>query len=248
MSNTIVLVTGANRGIGKGLTTSLLLKPNTTVIAAVRDPSSPSSQELTSLSADSTSNLLLVKIDASSEASAASAAAALQQQHSISHIDTIIANAGIAQYYGPLATTPIEQVKAHFMVNTLGPLTLFQAFWPLLQRSTNPKFVAVSTGLASIGLMGDLPMPAGAYGGSKAMMNYLVRKMHFENEGLVAFVISPGWVQTDMGNAGAKASGMVEAPTTVEESVSGILKKVEGATREGEGGRFLSFDEARIEW
>lgn len=34
------------------------------------------------------------------------------------------------------------------------------------------------------------------------------------------------WVQTDMGTAGAHASGMPEAPVTLKDSVDGILNKV----------------------
>ena len=34
------------------------------------------------------------------------------------------------------------------------------------------------------------------------------------------------WVQTDMGTMGAKSAGMKKAPTTVEESITGMLNKV----------------------
>jgi hypothetical protein len=39
------------------------------------------------------------------------------------------------------------------------------------------------------------------------------------------------WVQTDMGNAGAVANGLKEAPTTVMESVNGMIEKVRFPTR-----------------
>jgi hypothetical protein len=34
------------------------------------------------------------------------------------------------------------------------------------------------------------------------------------------------WVQTDMGNAGAVANGLSEAPVTVKESVDGMVSKL----------------------
>lgn len=34
------------------------------------------------------------------------------------------------------------------------------------------------------------------------------------------------WVQTDMGNAGARANGMDEAPLTLDASVKGMLDRV----------------------
>ena len=36
------------------------------------------------------------------------------------------------------------------------------------------------------------PVPMGAYGVSKTAAHYLVRKIHFENEGLIAFAVDPG--------------------------------------------------------
>ena len=44
----------------------------------------------------------------------------------------------------------------------------------------------------SIGGIESSPVPNAAYGSSKAVLNYLTRKAHFENEGLVIFSIHPG--------------------------------------------------------
>jgi norsolorinic acid ketoreductase len=41
--------------------------------------------------------------------------------------------------------------------------------------------MALSTGVASIGDMKSLPLPATAYRMSKVAVNYMVRKIHFEN-------------------------------------------------------------------
>ena len=77
--------------------------------------------------------------------------------------------------------------------------------------------------------MGDMemyPLPDTAYGASKAALNFVVRKLHFEHENLTIFPISPGWVQTDMGTPTAQAFGMEDAPTTLEDSIGGIVKTV----------------------
>jgi norsolorinic acid ketoreductase len=50
------------------------------------------------------------------------------------------------------------------------------------------------------------------------------------------------WVQTDMGNSGAVANGLTEAPTTIQESVDGIIDKIDNATREETSGKFISLD------
>jgi NAD(P)-dependent dehydrogenase (short-subunit alcohol dehydrogenase family) len=93
--------------------------------------------------------------------------------------------------------------------------------------------------VASIGDMGSLPLKSAAYGASKAAVNYIVRKIHFENPGLIAFPMSPGWVQTDMGNYGATSHGLESAPVTIDESIGGMVKKV--CLTLGSLGSFCSF-------
>lgn len=64
MTPNVVLITGANRGIGKGLLELYLLKPNHFVIAANRDPEHPTSKALAELPTADGTSLLVVKIDA----------------------------------------------------------------------------------------------------------------------------------------------------------------------------------------
>nr|POE88363.1 norsolorinic acid ketoreductase [Quercus suber] len=248
MSETIYLVTGPNRGIGKGLTAQLLSRPHAVVIAAVRNPTDSNSASLEQLPKATGSRLIVIGIDASAEADPANAVQQLKKDHGTSHVDVIVANAGISKHYGPVATAPLGEVMDHFTINSVGSLLLFQAFWPLLQQCSKPIFVAVSTGLASIADMEKLPMPVVAYGSSKAALNYIVRKIHFEHDSLIAFVINPGWVQTDMSNASAAANGLEEAPVTLEASVDGILSKIDTVTREKTGGTFPSINESVYAW
>lgn len=171
---------------------ALIKRENTIVIAAVRNLTDAHSKSLQSLVAGSGSKVITVVIDSNQEHSAKQAMDTLQTKHDIKKLDVVIANAGISKYYGLAEVTPISEVREHFEVNTIGTLILFQATWPLLKLSSNPTFMALTTGLASIGEMGDLPIPAAAYGISKVALNYLVRKIHFENPELTAFVLSPG--------------------------------------------------------
>ena len=50
----------------------------------------------------------------------------------------------------------------------------------------------MGSAVGSIGGMEKRPAPMFAYGASKAMLNYLIRKIHFENESITAFAIDPG--------------------------------------------------------
>lgn len=57
--------------------------------------------------------------------------------------------------------------------------------------------------------------------------------------GVIAFSIDPGWVQTDMGGQ--------SAPLMPAESVNGILRVIDRASRSSNGGYFR-YDGATLPW
>jgi NAD(P)-dependent dehydrogenase (short-subunit alcohol dehydrogenase family) len=70
-------------------------------------------------------------------------------------------------------------------VNVNGPLVLFQTVYPLLKASTpSPKFMAISSIAGSITIAPGFPYKSIAYGASKAALNFVVRKLHSENDEL----------------------------------------------------------------
>ena len=105
----------------------------------------------------------------------------------------MIANAGISKTQLPVSKCTSAGLLEHTTVNVVGPVSLFQATLPLLLKSSNtPKFVVMGSSAGSIGAMERRPFPNAEYGSSKAMLNYLVRKMHFEEEGVVSVSVDPG--------------------------------------------------------
>ncbi|KAH7040890.1 uncharacterized protein B0I36DRAFT_344555 [Microdochium trichocladiopsis] len=150
-ASTNVLITGASRGLGRGLLERYLLKPNHTVIAANRDPSSPSSTSLEQLPKGAGSKLIIVKIDADSETDAAAAVAELKTKHGIEYLDIVIANAGISYIWPAVADVKIADIDAHIRTNVYGLVSVFQATRPLLKESKGtPIFAPMGTTAASI--------------------------------------------------------------------------------------------------
>ncbi|TVY37840.1 Norsolorinic acid ketoreductase [Lachnellula subtilissima] len=281
---TIILITGANRGLGAGLLTLYLSLPYHTVIAAVRSPLSPSSLALSSLPTGVGSRLITVKIDACNETDHGEAVETLRSTHGISHLDVVIANAGVSYVFPKVSELKIEDLQGHLTPNVFGVVWLYQATLPLLLKGKRPRWVTMGTIAGSIEVesrrkkkedflaflllsfsslscpishnhlsktQNNLPpltspprsqpaMTNAAYGPSKATVHWLTKRMNAEESALAAFVISPGWCQTDMGNSGAKYSGWKKH--------LGMVELIEGATRERRGGRFWGYEGDLIAW
>ncbi|KAF5717631.1 ketoreductase [Fusarium globosum] len=201
---TYVLITGCNRGIGRGLFETYIARTDHVVVAAVRDPTAESSKELLNVTKGTNSRCILVKIDSASEMDA-----------------------------------PVKSVT---------PLLLFQATCPLIHAAKASKLVTISSGAGSLGFMENLKVENTAYGSSKAALNFITRRIHFENPDLVAFSINPGWLQTDLGNYAAQSAGLLAAPVSVQDGVNGIVSVIDGATKDATSGRFLSWENKELPW
>ncbi|KAH9866846.1 hypothetical protein IAQ61_007435 [Plenodomus lingam] len=184
-------------GLGRGLVEQLLRRVSTTVVACVRSIAT-SQASFQGLALGTNSRLLVVQLDCANPSDPQRAVQELQSVHGITNIDVVIANAGIANDHHPASSTQLEQLEEHMMVNAYSILLLFQAMNSLLQKSIRaPKFVYIGARLGVISDMDRLGRaPLAAYSLSKLAGNWLIRKLHYENEWLIAFVVDPGWVFT----------------------------------------------------
>ncbi|KAJ5822418.1 Short-chain dehydrogenase/reductase SDR [Penicillium robsamsonii] len=252
-ANTVYVVTGANRGLGLGLTKRLLERTATTIVASVRNQDAATSlrSNIEGIVIGQNSALHILELDFSTAISPEEIAQVFASAVStVTHIDVLICNAGFATPMTPALLTSAEDLRKSFEVNTIAPLLVFQAFWPLMQRSDSaPKLVVISSSVGSIAA--QEPVPGGAYGPSKAALNWLTKALHVENEkdGLVSFALHPGWVQTRAGDFVAKEWGYPGGPPlTVEASVKGMLGVIDNATRENVSGKFISLTGDILSW
>ena len=159
----------------------------------MRKAADPNAQALARLRTGPGSQLVLVELDAADEGAPAAAVATLRDTHGIDHLDVVIANAGVSTDFSPVAGIDLGVLKAHVAVNGYAPILLFQAALPLLQKSgKGPRFVALGTPMSSLGAMETRPFPMAAYGASKVITHWAMRKAHFEHPDITIFPVDPG--------------------------------------------------------
>ncbi|KAH0343868.1 aflatoxin biosynthesis ketoreductase-like protein nor-1, partial [Aureobasidium melanogenum] len=248
-----VLISGANKGLGLGLLEKYLSRPDTTAIATVRDPSSKEAQALRSIPKASGTNLLIVKVESTSDTDCATAISTIKDQ-GVSHLDLVIANAG---YYSvppepQVAKISTKLLMEHVNVNAAGSIRLFQATLPLLQKAKKPVFMYMSTLAGSITATGDVPFPVGVYGASKAAGNFLTRRAHQEHPELIIFAMHPGAVKTPGAMPVIDSLDMdknfPDMFVEIDKSIDGMVNRIDGATKEDTSGKFWSFDGSILPW
>ncbi|KAF9474779.1 NAD(P)-binding protein [Pholiota conissans] len=250
----IYLVAGATRGIGLALVNEIASRdPTAFVYAGGRNLAG--SPQLEEFAAKYPGRVEIVKYVAGDAEGNQKLAEQIKEKWG--RVDTVIANAGVNNYNAKVHEFPTKNFTEHFEVNTLGPIILFQAFRSLLQASKSPRFIAISSSAGSLELLQHMThFYAAGYSLSKAALNWVVRKIHYENEWLVTFPICPGPVHTDMSKSvleSDKSGAMSERAKslkwhTADEAATLLMNVIEASTREGDGGQFHSETGGRHPW
>jgi len=188
MDRPVVIVTGASRGIGLGVTRALLTEFNAVVGAISR--SKPA--ELVQLEQAHGGSLTIFQCDIVDEAALANVTSTFIKTHN--RLDGLVLNAGVLEPLGPIAdeSVPLAAWKSHFDVNFFSLIPALRTSLPAL-RSAQGRVVFVSSGAAVGGSAGW-----GPYNASKAALNSICRTLANEEPDITAIALRPGLVDTDM--------------------------------------------------
>ena len=205
----VVLVTGANRGIGKVLVESFIEQGAAKVYAAVRKLES-----VAPLVEKYGDTVVPVHIDL---ADSQSIAAAAQTAHDV---EVVVNNAGAFRGETPLSEGAISSLEFQMQINVYGLIHMAQSFAPVLKANSGGVFAQLNS-VVSMKTFSNF----GMYSASKAASYSVTQALRelLGEQGTIVLSVHPGPIATDMGDA-AGLTEIAEPPTIVAEGIIAALK------------------------
>ena len=211
VKESIALVTGANRGIGKAIVEELLARGASKVYVGVRNPDA--AQPLVTQYGD---RVLPLRLDVTSRDDVAAAARVA------SDVQILVNNAGIASGMGRSIAEHEQGFRDEIEVNVFGPLAMATAFRNAILSSRG-----VIVNLNSVGSLVSFPM-APSYSASKAATHSITQALRSElgPKGVSVIGVYPGPVDTDM------AAGVTWPKETPQQVAREIIDAIESGAED----------------
>lgn len=208
----VVLVTGANRGIGKALAVKALELGAKKVYATARDES-----KLAEVKAIDPDRVVTLALDVTNQDQVTAAAAAA------SDVDIVINNAGMGTGAQLFADDVVEKAQLEMDANFYGPMRMGVAFAPILKANGGGAMANV---LSVAGLV-NFPF-APTYSNSKAAAHSLTQGQRaiLADQNTLVCGIYPGPIDTDM------TQGMTVEKGTPEEVANYVFDGIANGTED----------------
>jgi NAD(P)-dependent dehydrogenase (short-subunit alcohol dehydrogenase family) len=192
ISNTIALVTGANRGLGLAFSRELVRRGAAKVYGAARQPGQVTEPGVTP-----------VGLDITDQAQVAAVAARC------SDVSLLVNNAGVMRASTFTGAPGLDAARAEMETNYFGTLSMCRAFAPVLAANGGGAIV----NMLSVTSFYNNPFNS-SYGASKAAGWSLTNGIRLElhHQGTLVVAVHAGFIDTDMA---ALASGPKDSPEDV---------------------------------
>lgn len=216
-NNKIVLITGANKGLGKEIARQLGEKGYTLVLTSRDEKAGEAVKEEFKSSGFDAHSLTLEVTNADDINNLVK-----YIENTFGKLDVLVNNAGIALEWDGQPTN-VDKVRKTLDVNLVAPYAITEALIPLLSKSDDARVINQSSMLGSIGntenhwnqVAGFMTV---GYATSKAGLNMLtqIQSKSLADKGILVAASHPGWVKTDLGSQAAPMEVNEGASTAVE--------------------------------
>lgn len=206
MSASIVLVTGAARGIGFAAAKQLAARGAKVIIASRDLKRAEKAARQVGGSTEA------IQLDITDQSSVREAAELIQQRHG--HLDVLANNSAVMlDHYESITRLNPETLRDTLETNLIGAFRVSLAMLPPLEQSAAPRIINVSSGAGQ--LDGEPQAWAPAYSISKTALNMLTQQLAAALPNVMVNSMCPGWCRTEMGGAEAPLSADEGADTLV---------------------------------
>ncbi len=213
----VVLITGANKGLGKEIARQLGGLGYTVVLTSRNEAAGKAVvEELRDAGCDAH----VARLEVTNPDHIASVATYLEE--TFGKLDVLVNNAGIALEWDGGPTTA-EKMRKTFEVNVIAPYMITEALIPLLTKSDDARVINHSSMLGSLGTAETMwnqvsTFMAPGYSASKAAINMItvIHAKRLAPQSIVVASAHPGWVKTDLGTNAAPMEVRDGAKTVVE--------------------------------
>jgi NAD(P)-dependent dehydrogenase (short-subunit alcohol dehydrogenase family) len=226
----IVLITGANKGIGFA-TAEHLARAGHTVLLGARDPRRGASAALTLT--EQGLDARFVHLDVTDLGTVSAAAEQIAADHG--KLDILVNNAGISRDRAyPPTEMPVAALREVYETNVLGVVTVTNAMVPLLRKSSAAFVGNLSSALGTVAFLTEPDSPLWAYANllaynsSKAALNAitLIYANTLRAEGIRVNALSPGFCATDLNDN----TGVLSAAEGGAHIARQVLQPADGPT------------------